>query len=124
MPETATIGAVKANLGSIEKIPLGQGRVFMIGGVDIAVFRQRDGRLFATQSRCPHRNGPLADGLVGGGKVVCPLHAKKFDLASGQCGEQDHCLTTYVVQEISGNIIVTLEGELKTKVLEAAGAAS
>lgn len=120
-----TIGAVKANLGSIESIPLGQGRVFMIGGVDIAVFRQRDGKLFATQSRCPHRNGPLADGLVGGGNVVCPLHAKKFDMTSGECAEHHECLKTYKVAEISGCIVITLEGEIKTKVLEAAaGAAS
>lgn len=118
------IGAVKANLGSIDKIPLGEGRVFLVGGVEIAVFRQRDGKLFATQSRCPHRNGPLADGLVGAGSVVCPLHAKKFDLESGQCAGSHECLKTYQAQEISGSIVVTLDGELKAKVLEAAGAAS
>ena len=39
------------NLGSVEKIPLGQGRCYLVGTEEIAVFRQRDGRLFATQSR-------------------------------------------------------------------------
>lgn len=125
MVESPTMtGALKANLGSIEKIPLGQGRNFLIGDVEVAVFRQRDGRLFATQSRCPHRNGPLADGVVGANAVICPLHAKKFDLKSGQCTEPHDCLKTYVVQEIGGNIVVTLEGQFKIKVLEATGAAS
>jgi nitrite reductase (NADH) small subunit len=63
-----------ANLGSVQKIPLGQGRCYIVEGEEIAVFRQRDGRLFATQNRCPHRQGPLFEGVSGAGKVICPLH--------------------------------------------------
>jgi uroporphyrinogen-III synthase len=73
------------NLGRVEQIPLGEGRAFQVAGEKIAVFRPRDGGLFATEAVCPHRQGPLADGLVGGGKVYCPLHGFAFDLASGRC---------------------------------------
>lgn len=71
------------NLGPITRIPLGEGRTFAAGGREVAVFRTRGGAVHATEARCPHRGGPLADGMVGGGVLVCPLHAMKFDLSSG-----------------------------------------
>ncbi len=96
------------NLGSIEKIPLGQGRSFNIEGQQVAVFRQRDGTIFATQSACPHKQGPLAEGIVGGGKVICPLHAHKFDLATGVGSEPHECVKTYAVREQDGAILLSL----------------
>jgi nitrite reductase (NADH) small subunit len=50
----------------------------------MAIFHLRSGEVFATQAVCPHRGGPLADGLVGAGTVICPLHSWKFDLKSGE----------------------------------------
>jgi nitrite reductase (NADH) small subunit len=97
------------NLGCIGKIPLGQGFCFIVGTEEIAIYRQRDGALFATQNRCPHKQGPLSEGLVGGGKVICPLHAHKFDLASGQGVEKGECVRTYPVREVNGEIHLTLE---------------
>ena len=47
-------GALVVNLGNVEGIAKGQGRCFIVNEEQIAVFRQRDGRLFATQNRCPH----------------------------------------------------------------------
>ena len=70
-------------LGSIESIPLGEGRCFLAGDETIAVFRTRQNRAYAVQSTCPHAGGPLADGITGDGKVLCPLHGFAFDLASG-----------------------------------------
>jgi nitrite reductase (NADH) small subunit len=72
------------NLGSVSAIPHGEGRNYRVGDQLVAVFRSRDGNLFATQATCPHRNGPLADGLVGGHTLVCPLHEWTFDLATGK----------------------------------------
>ena len=71
-------------LGSLWEIPLGEGRVFTIGDRSIAVFRARDGGVHATDPFCPHRQGPLADGLVGAGTVTCPFHGFRFDLRTGQ----------------------------------------
>jgi nitrite reductase (NADH) small subunit len=87
------------NLGSASQIPTGEGRVFEVGGRSVAVFRTREGRFFATEARCPHRQGPLADGLVGGSLVICPLHGFKFDLASGNpVGNDCAALRTWPVE--------------------------
>jgi len=62
---------------------VGEGRVVVAGGVRIALYRTRAGEVFATQAECPHRGGPLADGLLGGRTVACPLHEYRFDLRDG-----------------------------------------
>jgi nitrite reductase (NADH) small subunit len=98
------------NLGSVAAVPMGQGRRYIVGALEIAVFRQRDGRLFASQSRCPHKQGPLAEGLVGGGKVICPLHAHNFNLETGAGSESVECVKTYPIEEIDGNMHLNLEG--------------
>jgi nitrite reductase (NADH) small subunit len=49
----------------------------------VAVFHTRAGDVFATQAQCPHKAGPLADGMVGDATLVCPLHDWRFDLATG-----------------------------------------
>jgi Ferredoxin subunits of nitrite reductase and ring-hydroxylating dioxygenases len=91
-------GAARANcfdLGPLDRIPLGEGRTFRVGERDVAVFNTRTG-IFATDALCPHRAGRLADGLVGGGKVICPLHARMFALDTGQpVGNDCPALTTY-----------------------------
>lgn len=96
----------------LEQIPLGQGRAFVAGGIEVAVFRQRDGQVFALHARCPHRGGPLADGLLGAGKVICPLHGWVIDLASGECRYSHDKLPTYPVRVEGGTLIVTLEPQL------------
>jgi nitrite reductase (NADH) small subunit len=74
----------KHKLGTISQIPQGEGRNFQVDDRQIAVFHARSGQLFATQASCPHRQGPLADGLVGGTTLVCPLHEWSFDLTTGK----------------------------------------
>jgi nitrite reductase (NADH) small subunit len=87
------------NLGPVERIPLGEGRVLVVAGIAVAVFRARSGALFATEPSCPHQGGPLADGLLGGSVVVCPLHGYRFDLATGRpLGHSCRPLRTYVVE--------------------------
>jgi nitrite reductase (NADH) small subunit len=87
------------DLGPIEAIPLGEGRTCVVEGQEVAVFRTREGEVLAVQARCPHRGGPLADGLVGGGTVVCPLHAHRFNLRTGDpVGRECPSLTTYPIE--------------------------
>lgn len=91
--------AITCNLGPIGRIPLGEGREYQVAGELIAIFRERQGRLYAVQAQCPHRAGPLADGIIGDGKVICPLHALKFDLATGRpVGHECASLKTYSVE--------------------------
>ena len=94
------------NLGSLEAIAPGHARCYIVGGEEIAVFRQRDGRLFATQNRCPHKQGPLAEGVSGGGKVICPLHAHKFNLETGEGSERGECVKTFPVEAVNGEILL------------------
>jgi nitrite reductase (NADH) small subunit len=71
-------------IGSVDQIPKGEARIFKVDGRDIAIYHTRSGEVFATQPDCPHRGGPLADGLIGGTSVVCPLHDRSFDLRTGK----------------------------------------
>ena len=106
MAETLTTSNC-INLGRAAAIPWGQGRCYVVGGREIAVFRQRDGRLFASENRCPHRQGPLSEGLVGGGRVICPLHAHQFNLETG-AGSESECVKTFAVEEFEGNLMLNL----------------
>ena len=100
----------EVKLAPLSAIPPGEGRSFSAFGQRVAVFRTRAGHVFATQADCPHRGGPLADGLVGGTSLICPLHSWKFDLVSGdplmgECG-----LKTYRVRvDEHEHILLTLD---------------
>jgi nitrite reductase (NADH) small subunit len=70
-------------LGPVDQIPLGEGRAFGVAGVQVAVFRLRDGSLRALSAVCSHRGGPIADGTIDQQVVMCPLHQHAFDLETG-----------------------------------------
>jgi len=99
------------NLGPVERIPLGEGRAFHAGNRNVVVFRSRDGNVYASQPDCPHRGGPLVDGLVGPAKVICPLHSFAFNLVTGQPIENTcHALQTYPASlSDSGDILLTID---------------
>lgn len=93
-------------LGPVGDIPAGEGRVYSVNGENIAVFHTRGGGVYAVQAQCPHRGGPLADGLVGGTTLICPLHSWKFDLTTGAALFGDCGLKTFSVSVDSANQIV------------------
>jgi nitrite reductase (NADH) small subunit len=96
-------------LGNAAQIPEGEGRVFAVGGRKVAVFRTREGAVFATQAECPHRNGPLSDGLLGKLTLVCPLHEWKFDLRTGKSLNGNCDIAVYRVdQDESGELTLEL----------------
>jgi nitrite reductase (NADH) small subunit len=101
-----TLSITRHLLGPIDQIPLGEARVFRVDGLEVAVFRLRSGELLATGATCPHRGGPLADGLVGGHSVVCPLHGFLFDLRTGGPIGRDcaHLQTYRVTSSASGEL--------------------
>ena len=96
----------------LSAIPPGEGRTFDALGARIAVFRARTGGVFAVQAACPHRGGPLADGLLGGTMLICPLHAWKFDVSTGDVLFGDCGLKVYLARvDDSGQIVLSLEKE-------------
>ena len=94
-----------------DNIPPREGRAVVVGGREIAVFNLGD-RFLATANQCPHRGGPLADGIVTGAAVVCPLHAWKVDMQSGcvlrPAGTTDRCVETYPTRVDEGIVLVGL----------------
>lgn len=93
----------------VEDIPVGEGRTVVVDGVQVAVFRLRDGSLRAVDAVCPHRGGPLADGLADECVVVCPLHGHAFDLSSGtEISGADLSVRSYPVEEVDGAIRLTV----------------
>jgi uroporphyrinogen-III synthase len=101
----------KFNLGPVYRIPVGEGRGLRVEGLDIAVFRTRSGIIYATDAWCTHLGGPLADGIVGNGKVICPLHGYKFSLRTGAPeGHDCPALKTYpVTVDAEGDVVITLD---------------
>jgi nitrite reductase (NADH) small subunit len=100
---------------SLEDLPLGLGRAFDIPGqpagapLRIALFRTRRGQVFAVDNRCPHKGGPLAEGMLAGDSVVCPLHAFRYELNTGDCDQAGACpIATYPVTQINQEIYVSL----------------
>jgi nitrite reductase (NADH) small subunit len=93
-------------VAELAAIPEGEGRTFDVGEAKVAVFHGRDGRLFATQAECPHRGGPLADGLLGGTTLVCPLHEWTFDLLSGMALQGECGIRTYPCRVGADGVVV------------------
>jgi nitrite reductase (NADH) small subunit len=105
-----TPAMAELEIGPLSMIPPGEGRNIQVLGERIAIFHTRAGAVFAVQAECPHRRGPLADGLVGGNTLICPLHSWKFDLTTGEALFGDCGIKTFPVRvNESGRVILTLD---------------
>jgi nitrite reductase (NADH) small subunit len=91
----------------IENIPPREGRPVKIGDVELAIFNLND-RFVTIENQCPHKGGPLCDGIVSGTTVVCPLHGWRFDLDSGLAvrASLPACVTTFPTRVEDGIILV------------------
>ena len=91
-------------VAALDGVPPREGRAVEIGEREIALFNLGD-RFLAVDNRCPHRAGPLADGIVSGNAVVCPLHAWKVCLETGDVERpagSAGCVRTYPTKVESG----------------------
>ncbi len=96
----------------VQNIPLREGRSVSVAGREIAIFNLGD-RVLAVDGRCPHRGGPLAEGIVTGSTVVCPLHAWKISLETGSVtkpGAEPACVATYRTRIESGIVLIEIPG--------------
>ena len=95
---------------TIDEIPVAGSRVLQWGdGEDIALFRPAASRVFALADRCPHKGGPLSQGIVSGDSVTCPLHGWNIALDSGQaCAPDVGCARRYAVQVRDGTVWLSL----------------
>jgi nitrite reductase (NADH) small subunit len=72
------------DVGAVTDIPLRGARRMPSPKGDVAIFRAGDGKVFALRDQCPHKGGPLSQGIVHGHAVACPLHNWSIDLATGE----------------------------------------
>jgi len=97
------------DVGPINAIPLRGARTVKTPRREIAVFRTASDEFFALENKCPHKGGPLSEGIVHGRKVACPLHNWIIDLESGQATGADHgCARSFPVKIEHGRIYLDM----------------
>lgn len=97
------------DLGPLSGIPRRGARTVKVPRREIAVFRTANDEVFALENRCPHKGGPLSEGIVHGRKVACPLHNWVIDLDSGEAGGADHgCARTFPVKVENDRIFINM----------------
>ena len=103
----------------IDDIPvLGARRVRRASGTDVAVFRTDDDRVFALLDRCPHKGGPLSQGIVFGEHVACPLHNWAISLVDGEARAPDiGCAVRFAVR-VDGDVVSLRVDELATLAID------
>ncbi|WP_171097727.1 nitrite reductase small subunit NirD [Ruegeria sp. HKCCD7255] len=95
------------DIGSLEDVPLRGARLVKTHIGCIAVFRTAEAEVFAATNSCPHKGGPLSEGIVHGQSVTCPLHNWVFDLNTGQAqGSDEGRIDTYSVRIEDGRILL------------------
>ena len=93
----------------IENIPFMGSRKVEIGEIEIAIFKTRDGSIFAINNICPHKKGKLSEGLVHETQVTCPLHNWEIDLKTGlTLGNDKGCTRIYETRIEEGIIYICL----------------
>ena len=104
---------------ALDEIPaLGARRVARAQGLPVAVFRTADDRVFALLDRCPHKGGPLSQGIVFGDSVACPLHNWTIALADGQARAPDEGCAVAFASRLEGGQVWLDADELATRALD------
>jgi nitrite reductase (NADH) small subunit len=99
---------------SLNDIPvLGARRVQRAGALDVAIFRNSQNEVFALLDRCPHKGGPLSQGIVFGNSVACPLHNWNIGLCDGQASAPDEGCTPKFSVRLDDGVVYLLAHELK-----------
>lgn len=96
-------------LCQLDEIPRLGSRVVAAAGGDIAIFRTADDEVFAVHDQCPHRGGPLSQGILAGRVVTCPLHSWKIDVANGEAAAPDSgCARTFSIKRIGSEVWIVV----------------
>ena len=101
------VGEAELLLGPLDQIPYGEARAFDVAGEQVAVFRLRNGRVYALSAVCSHQGGPIADGQLDDRIVLCPLHLNAFELATGCSTTGAEPLRRYDVRVDGSQIIIS-----------------
>jgi nitrite reductase (NADH) small subunit len=103
----------------VEDIPvLGSRRVSRAQGLDVAVFRNDTEEVFALLDRCPHKGGPLSQGIVFGTSVACPMHNWTIGLCTGQAAAPDEGCTPKFAVKVEDGQVYLQKNELASHALD------
>ncbi len=93
----------------LTQIPVLGSRVIKTREMDIAVFRGTNDKVYAIRDACPHKNGPLSQGIMHGTSVTCPLHNWKIDLTNGEAlGPDQGCTNIFPAKTEDGKVFLQL----------------
>jgi nitrite reductase (NADH) small subunit len=99
-------------VGAVTDFPRRGARIVRALAGEIAVFRTEADGFFVLGNRCPHRGGPLGEGIVSGTSVACPLHSMVIDLATGRAVAPDEgCVPVFAVRIENGRVLLGLAVE-------------
>jgi nitrite reductase (NADH) small subunit len=101
------------DVGSVDQVPMRGSRLVATPSGNIAVFKMQNGRIFALWDRCPHRGGPLSQGIVHGDSVTCPLHNWVIGLETGEVRGPDQGCARKVQIKIEDARILIDAGSLR-----------
>jgi nitrite reductase (NADH) small subunit len=93
-------------IGAVKDVPLRGSRVVTTPRGDIAIFKAADGRIFALWDKCPHKGGPLSQGIVHGHSVTCPLHNWVIGLETGEVKGPDQGCARKVKCRVEDGIVM------------------
>lgn len=103
----------------VSDIPvLGSRCVSRVKGMDVAVFRNDQDEVFALLDRCPHKGGPLSQGIVFGTSVACPLHNWNIGLCTGQAAAPDEGCTPKFQVKVDQGVVHLKQAELDSHALD------
>lgn len=94
------------DIGHIDDIPLRGARIVKTPVGCLGLFRTGEAEVFAASNTCPHKGGPLSEGIVHGQKVTCPLHNWVFDLNTGEAQGEDARIEVYPVRLEGARILL------------------
>lgn len=95
----------KVQVAVLSELTPGVGKRVKVADEEVALFKKGDDTVLAIQNSCPHKGGPLSEGIVSGDHVFCPLHDWKINMKDGQVQAPDHgCVKRFDV-EIEGEAV-------------------
>ena len=106
---STTKQGMRVKVATLSEIPKKYGKEVIVGESSIALFRINDGTIKAVENKCPHKNGPLSQGIVSGNHVFCPLHDWKINVCDGLVQKPDTgCVKTFKTEVDGENVYIHL----------------
>jgi nitrite reductase (NADH) small subunit len=117
--------ALWIDIGPVSQIEPGMAATLPVeGGEELAVFHTMNGEVYALVNKCPHKAGPLSQGIVHGDSVTCPLHNWRISLRSGKAlGDDEGCTPTIPVKVDCGRMYLLREAVAATRLVPEGAAA-